>query len=167
MDVENQKKNMDDQTTGQNFKPNNERISNVLTEGVKNISGEGTKDNNNNHLKKDNYKSKELERISSEVEASKEILLDNGENETVLAENGIDDTNILSESIVPVVIAPEEHGHRKEPLVPANSERQTSLTSAFPQKQASHAHKGKLLSGIMYDYEISNVISRYNVLLSV
>ena len=97
-------------------------------------------------MKKDNYNSKDLERINTEIKANKEIPPDNEENETVLAENGIDDTNILSETIVPVVIAPEEHEHKKEPLVPANSERQTSLISALPQKQAPHAPKGKLLT---------------------
>ena len=107
MDVENQKNNMKDQPSGQSFKPNNERISNMVTEGVENIASDGTKDKNNNTLKKDNYNSKDLERINSEVEANKEIPPDNEENETVLAENGIDDTNILSETIVPVVIAPE------------------------------------------------------------
>ena len=159
MDVENQQNNMEDQPTGQSFKPNNERISNMVTEGVENIAGEGTKDKNNNTLRKDNYNSKELERINSEIKANKEIPPDNEENETVLSENGIDDTNVLSETIVPVVIAPEEHEHRKEPLVPANSERQTSLTSALPQKQASQVHtcKGKLFSGTIYDYETSNV----------
>ena len=146
MAVENQQNNMKDQPSGQSFKPNNERISNMVTEGVENIASDETKDKNNNTLKKDNYNSTDLERINTEIKANKEIPPDNEENETVLAENGIDDTNILSETIVPVVIAPEEHEHKKEPLVPANSERQTSLISALPQKQAPHAPKGKLLT---------------------
>ena len=146
MAVENQKNNMEDQPTGQSFEPSNEQISNMVTEGVENFADEGTKDKHNNTLAKDNCNSRELGRINSEIKANKEIPPNNEENETVLAGNGIDDTNVLSETIVPVVIAPEEHEHRKEPLVPANSEHQTSLTSALAQKQAPHAHKGKLLT---------------------
>ena len=71
-------------------------------EGVENIADEGTQDKNNNIL--DNYNSKELERSNSGEKVNKEIPPNNEENAVVLVENGIDDTNILSETIVPVVI---------------------------------------------------------------
>ena len=42
MAVENQQNNMKDQPSGQSFKPNNERISNMVTEGVENIASDET-----------------------------------------------------------------------------------------------------------------------------
>ena len=151
MDVEHQQINMKDQATGKSFESNNERILNTMNEVVENIVGEETQDKHKNTL--ENYNSKELERSNSGKKVNKQIPLDNQENAAVLVENGIDDTNILSETIIPVVIAPEEHESKKEPLVPANSERQASLASAVPPKQAPQVHKGTF-SGIISDFGI-------------
>ena len=142
---------MKDQATGKTLEPNSERILSMMSEGVENNAGEGTQDKNKNTL--ENYNDKELERSNSGEKVNKEIHLDHQENSVVLVENGIDDTNILSETIIPVVIAPEEHGSSKKPLVPANSERQTSLTSAVRPKQAPHVYKG-IFSELMSDYGI-------------
>ena len=40
-----------------------------------------------------------------------------------------EDTNVISETTVPITLAPNEDTNKDEPLVPANSEYQTSVAS--------------------------------------